>query len=51
MYPEMVESGEAIGGTGQVIPDFMTVSYERLVTVLLEAVKELDTRVTALENS
>ena len=49
VYPELVQSGAATGPSGD-IPDFMTVSYERLAGVFVQALQELDSKVETLKS-
>lgn len=49
-FPELVESIVAQGADGTVLDDFKTVKYMNLVGVLLQAVNELNNRITELES-
>lgn len=50
VMPEMVESIIAQGVDGEVIDDFKAVKYLNMVGVLLQAVNELNIRITELES-
>ena len=45
-----MSSGEALGATGQTIPDFHSVWYDRMAGVFVEAIKEIDYRLRVVES-
>jgi hypothetical protein len=49
-FPELVTSGEASGASGQIIPDFHSVWYDRMAGVFVEAIKEIDYRLRVVES-
>ena len=49
-FPALVATGEKIGFSGQSIPDFHSVWYDRMAGVFVEAIKEIDYRLRTVES-
>ena len=50
IYKAIAESIRTVGATGQIKPDFHSVWYDRMAGVFVEAIKEIDNRLSVIES-